>query len=68
MKALEKDRTRRYDTAIGLANDVRRHLRNEPVLAGPPSALYRAKKFARRHRFGVGAAATFVLLIVGLWP
>jgi serine/threonine protein kinase/tetratricopeptide (TPR) repeat protein len=66
MKALEKDRTRRYDTALGLANDVRRHLRNEPVLAGPPSAAYRTKKFVRRHRFGVGAAATFVLLLVAL--
>ena len=66
MKALEKDRTRRYDTALGLANDVRRHLRNEPVLAGPPSAAYRTKKFVRRHRFGVGASATFVLLLVAL--
>ena len=66
MKALEKDRSRRYDTAIGLANDVRRHLRNEPVLAGPPSAAYRTKKFVRRHPFGVGVAATFVLLLVAL--
>jgi eukaryotic-like serine/threonine-protein kinase len=66
MKALEKDRSRRYDTAIGLANDVRRHLRNEPVLAGPPSAVYRTKKFVRRYPLGVGAAATFVLLLVTL--
>ncbi len=66
MKALEKDRSRRYDTAIGLANDVRRHLRNEPVLAGPPSALYRTKKFVRRYPIGVGAAATFVVLLVAL--
>ncbi len=65
MKALEKDRTRRYDTATGLANDVRRHLRNEPVSAGPPSAAYRAGKFARRHRFGVGVLAAVALLTVG---
>ena len=66
MKALEKDRSRRYDTAAGLANDVRRHLRNEPVLAGPPNAVYRTRKFVRRHPLGVGAAATFVLLLVAL--
>jgi serine/threonine protein kinase/tetratricopeptide (TPR) repeat protein len=64
MKALEKDRTRRYDTAIGMAADVRRHLRDEPVVAGPPSTLYRATKFARRHRFGVAAAAAIFLLVV----
>jgi len=64
MKALEKDRTRRYDTVIGLANDVRRHLRNEPVVAGPPSAVYGARKFVRRHLFGVGTAAAFVLLLL----
>ena len=66
MRALEKERSRRYDTAIGLANDVRRHLRNEPVLAGPPSTVYRAGKFVRRHPFGVGAAVAFVLLVVAL--
>jgi non-specific serine/threonine protein kinase/serine/threonine-protein kinase len=65
MKALEKDRTRRYDTAIGLANDVRRHLRHEPVVAGPPSAAYRTGKFVRRHRFGVTVAATLVVLLAG---
>ena len=63
MRALEKDRTRRYETAIALATDVRRHLQNEPVMAGPPSTAYRARKFVRRHRFGVGAAATLVLLL-----
>ena len=62
MKALEKDRTRRYQTANALAADVRHHLGNEPVSAGPPSAVYRTKKFVRRHRFGVAAAATLVLL------
>ena len=50
MKALDKDRDRRYESAIGLAADVGRHLRDEPVEAGPPSALYRLAKFSRRHR------------------
>jgi len=63
MKALEKDRTRRYQTANSLANDVRRHLVHQPVSAGPPSALYRAQKFVRRHRYGVAAATTLVLLL-----
>jgi serine/threonine protein kinase/tetratricopeptide (TPR) repeat protein len=56
MKALEKDRARRYDTAIGLAADIRRHLNHEPVLAGPPSVAYRMSKFVRRHRAGAIAA------------
>ena len=64
MKALEKDRTRRYDTAIGLANDVRRYLHHEPVVAGPPSVMYRTRKFVRRHRVAVSAAATLVGLLV----
>jgi eukaryotic-like serine/threonine-protein kinase len=64
MKALEKDRTRRYDTVMGLANDVQRHLQNEPVMASPPSTTYRVRKFARRHRFGVAGAATLVILLV----
>ena len=50
MKALEKDRTRRYETAIGLAMDVERHLADEPVLACPPSVIYQFRKFARRNR------------------
>jgi non-specific serine/threonine protein kinase/serine/threonine-protein kinase len=65
MRALEKDRTRRYDTVIGLANDVRRHMKNEPVVASPPSTTYRVKKFVRRHRFGVAAAATVGVLLIG---
>jgi eukaryotic-like serine/threonine-protein kinase len=64
MKALEKDRTRRYDTAMGFANDVRRHQQDQPVTAGPPGAVYRTKKFVRRHRFGVASAATLLLLLV----
>jgi serine/threonine protein kinase/WD40 repeat protein len=69
MKALEKDRTRRYGSPADLAADVARHLQSEPVLAGPPSAAYKAKKFVRRHRIGVTAAgvvlAALVLGVVG---
>jgi serine/threonine protein kinase len=65
MKAMEKDRSRRYDTAAGLAADIEHYLRNEPVLAGPPSAVYRMRKFARRNRAGVLTAAVFALLIAG---
>jgi len=63
MRALEKDRTRRYQTANALAADVHRHMNNEPVSAGPPSAAYRAGKFVRRHRFGVTTAVALVLLL-----
>ncbi|HUL76972.1 MAG TPA: serine/threonine-protein kinase [Vicinamibacteria bacterium] len=63
MRALEKDRTRRYQTANALAADVRRHLNREPVAAGPPGTAYRAGKFVRRHRFGVAAAVTLLLLL-----
>jgi WD40 repeat protein/serine/threonine protein kinase/Flp pilus assembly protein TadD len=59
MKALEKDRSRRYETANGLAMDVQRYLADEPVLAGPPSTTYRLRKFTRRNR-GVLTAATLV--------
>ena len=52
MKALEKDRTRRYETASSLARDVERYLADEPVEACPPSAAYRFRKFARKHRSG----------------
>jgi non-specific serine/threonine protein kinase/serine/threonine-protein kinase len=64
MRALEKDRTRRYQTVNALAAEVRRYLNHEPVAAGPPSAFYRAKKFVRRHRFGVAAAAALVFLLL----
>ena len=67
MKAMDKDRTRRYGTASELAADIRRHLRHEPVVAGPPSTTYRLKKFARRHRAGVaGATAVLVALLLGI--
>jgi serine/threonine protein kinase len=63
MKALEKDRARRYETANGLARDLDRYLRDEPVEACPPSALYRFRKFARRNRL-VFTAATLVTIAV----
>jgi serine/threonine protein kinase/tetratricopeptide (TPR) repeat protein len=64
MKCLEKDRTRRYETANGLARDVERYLRDEPVEACPPSTGYRLRKFARRHWRGLTSALAFVLLLV----
>src|SRR5262249_18480797 len=64
MKCLEKDRTGRYETANGLAMDVSRHLRDEPVVAGPPGAGYRLRKFVRRNRGRVTAATVIVLLLV----
>jgi tetratricopeptide (TPR) repeat protein len=69
MKCLEKDRTRRYETANGLAADIERHLAGEPVLAAPPSAAYRVRKFIRRHRLGVmsgGAIAATLLVGAGM--
>ncbi|ABF41311.1 serine/threonine protein kinase with TPR repeats [Candidatus Koribacter versatilis Ellin345] len=65
MKALEKDRGRRYGTPTELAADVQRYLKNEPVQAGAPSTLYRAQKFVRRHRFGVATASVVLLLLIG---
>jgi WD40 repeat protein/serine/threonine protein kinase len=64
MKALEKDRTRRYETASGLAGDVRRHLENEPVIARPPSAAYRFQKFVRRNKLAFAAGTTIALTLV----
>jgi tetratricopeptide (TPR) repeat protein/predicted Ser/Thr protein kinase len=63
-KALEKDREQRYASAAELAADLRRHLRQEPIRARPPSALYRLGKFARRHKALVAAAAAFVALVL----
>lgn len=57
MKAMHADRTQRYDTANGLAADLRRYLANEPVVARPPSTRYRVGKFVRRHRVGVATAS-----------
>ena len=64
MKALEKDRNRRYESANGFAMDVQRYLADEAVLAGPPSARYRLRKFVRRHRREVTAALAFMLLLI----
>jgi hypothetical protein len=67
MKAMEKDRTRRYETASELAADVKRFLNDEPVLASPPRLGYQVQKFVRRHRVGVLAGTTVVAaLVVGL--
>jgi serine/threonine protein kinase/formylglycine-generating enzyme required for sulfatase activity len=63
LKALEKDRTRRYETALELAADLDRHLQHEPVLASPPSFGYRVRKFARRYRGQCAAAAAVFLAI-----
>ena len=66
MRALEKERARRYETANGLARDIERYLRDEPVEACPPSAAYRCRKFARRNRvaLAVSSATTVALLLV----
>lgn len=61
MKAIEKDRTRRYESASGFSEDIRRYLENEPITARPPSLGYRARKFTSKHR-GLVTAATVVLV------
>src|SRR5205823_12065773 len=64
MKWLEKDRNRRYETANGLAMDLQRYLADEPVLACPPSAWYRLRKFARRNKDAFTAAALVAAALV----
>ncbi len=64
MRCLEKDRARRYDTAVGLAEDIQRHLSDEPVQARPPTLAYRARKFVRRHKVGVLAASAIAAAIL----
>jgi serine/threonine protein kinase/tetratricopeptide (TPR) repeat protein len=64
MKALEKDRNRRYQTASGLARDLERYLADEPVDACPPSATYRLRKFARKHRRLLAASGAFLSLLL----
>src|SRR5437016_1472870 len=64
MKALEKDRTRRYETANGMAADVKRYLNNEPVVARPPSSAYRFQKAIRRNKLVFGAATAVVAALV----
>lgn len=66
-KALEKDKTRRYSSAAELAGDLGRFLRDEPIRARPPTAIYQTRKFARRHKALVGgAAAVFLVLLAGI--
>jgi len=64
LKALEKDRARRYGTASELAADLDRYLDHEPVRARPPSRGYRLQKYARRHRLGVGIGSVLMLLVL----
>src|SRR5438093_1772721 len=65
MKALEKERSRRYETANSLAMEILRYLHHEPVLAGPPGAAYRLRKFVRRNRGPVAVTAIIALLVLG---
>src|SRR5262249_27753430 len=69
MKCLDKDRSRRYDTAIGLAADIQRHLDDEPVVAGPPSAGYKLQKFIKRNRgrviAGIIVASILIVAVTG---
>jgi eukaryotic-like serine/threonine-protein kinase len=64
LKALEKDRSRRYGTPSELSADIGRYLRNEPVTARPASPAYRAKKYVQRHKFGVAAVSAMALLLI----
>jgi hypothetical protein len=64
MKTLEKDRTRRYETANELAADIERHLRDQPVVAGPPSTGYRLRKFVRRNRVAVMVGCLVALVVL----
>jgi len=67
MRALEKDRRRRYETADGLAQDVLRHLNSEPIAARPPNRLYRLQKLVRRNKLVFAAvAAVAAALVLGL--
>ncbi len=72
MKSLEKDRTRRYETANGLAADIKRHLSNETVVARPPSSAYRFQKLVRRNQLAFAAAGAVALalllgIVVSVW-
>src|SRR5262249_41854519 len=64
MKALEKDRNRRYESASAFARDVQRYLKDEPVLACPPSAWYRFRKFARRNKAALLTASAVALAVL----
>jgi hypothetical protein len=64
LKALEKDRSRRYATPLGLATDIGRYLHDEPVLARPPSRAYQLRKLARRNRTLVTSGAAILLTLM----
>jgi eukaryotic-like serine/threonine-protein kinase len=64
MKAIEKDRSHRYDTVTGLATDVQRHLRTEPVIARPASAAYRLQKLVRRNKLAFAASAAIAVALL----
>ena len=64
LKALEKDRNRRYQSTADFAADIRRHLQHEPILARPPSAVYRFQKFARRNRAAVGGVLVALVMLI----
>ena len=66
LKAIEKDRARRYESASGLAGDLQRHLNHQPVTARPPSTLYSLGKFARRHRLAVAAGGVAFIALVAV--
>src|SRR4029079_10379276 len=66
LKALAKERSRRYATPSELAADLRRSLRREPVLARPPSRAYRVRRYVQRHRLGVGLASGVGVLCLAL--
>jgi serine/threonine protein kinase len=63
LKAMEKDRTRRYETVNSLAMDVRRYLADEPVIAGPPSTAYRFRKLAKRNKVAIGVVAAILVTV-----
>ena len=64
MKALEKDRTRRYETASGFARDIERYLAGDAVEASPPSATYKLRKLAHKHRIALATAGAFAALLL----
>jgi len=64
MRAMAKDRTQRYASASELEADIERYIRHEPVVAGPPSTIYRIRKYIKRHKVGVAAAALVILAIL----
>src|SRR6185437_14848399 len=65
MKAIEKNRTRRYDTANAFAEDIQRHLTSEPVVACPPSAAYLLQKLVRRRKTAFAGASSVALALIG---